>query len=325
MGCLKDLTDMSKSIHLLQTNSSRAEMYVHDTLKKVYNATLEDMFEVKTKQNIKALYELASVQPYTAEKWIFEIEFKVISDMLKTNKGIFESPNICYVIKVDRYKDFKEFKNGIGSCNDLYLSYLHREDIMYLLSGFSISEKLMNFICGSYSRDVDKVFELREHLLGGVEISTQRDVVNLVGSSQGSINGYVLQLITAPPRTEKGQARVYKNRLQYGLGLCRTYGARTFRNYLASTVHDMLQIKQLYMQGIIYNRVINIPEQYDEKKLSRYNYLLDSIENSLSYEDLLGLYVKLQLKENRVWYTESDFVRFLYDYYKEVELIGTVS
>ena len=102
--------------------------------------------------------------------------------MLKTNKGIFESPNICYVIKVDRYKDFKEFKNGIGSCNDLYLSYLHREDIMYLLSGFSISEKLMNFICGSYSRDVDKVFELREHLLGGVEISTQRDVVNLVGS-----------------------------------------------------------------------------------------------------------------------------------------------
>ncbi len=325
MGSLKDLLDTSKSIHLVQTNSSRAEMYVHDTLKKVYNATLEDIFELKTKQNLRTLNELASVQPYMAEKWIFEIEYKAVANIIETNKGIFESPNICYFVKVDRYKDFKKFKNTIGSCNDLYLSYLHRDDIMYLLSEFSLSEKLKNFICGSYSRDVDKVFELCEHLSGGAEVSTQRDVVKLVGSSQGSINGYVLQLITAPPKTERGQARVYKNRLQYGLGLCRTYGARTFRNFLASTVHDMLQIKQLYMQGVIYNRVIDIPEQFDEKKLSKYNYLLDTIENSLSYEDLLGLYVKLQLKENKVWYTESDFVRFLYDYYKEVEIIGTVS
>ena len=315
MGSLANLSDKSINLHLVMSDSDGVNLYIHDTLKGVYETGVDGIFSVKTKSDFKAMLELLNIPPLTADKWVFEIEYKKLKPLMEKKLGIFESSTACFCVYVDKYVDFKEFKGKFNNCNDLYLSVLRRSEVLFLLEGYDIPEKVRDFVASAYTRSPDSVFELIGQLNQGITVENSRDVVRLVGAGLGSVSSFAFLLLADPPRTERGLRRVYSKRVKAGLDLIGAYGVRSFRNFLSATVYDILQLKVLYLEGKVYDKVRDLPDCYDEKKLSRYNMYLDKIGSEIPYERILRLYSMLQTEDNRVWDSVGGFIGFLYGYY----------
>lgn len=316
MGALKDLKDENKRVHLLLTSSDLAEMYVYDALKERCQATLESVLEVNNIGTFKSMCELVNVQPNLADNWLFVVKYSKVKSQLKKVLGIFESMTSVFLIKVDNYKDYKEFKEMYSQSNDLYLQVIRRNDILSLLKGYSLSPKVLDFISSSYFKEPEKVFQLAKELKNGAVINTSKDVVKLCGESMGSIQKFVMQLLMDCPKTEMFMKRSYKKRVGVLYDLCESFTSRTAYNYIRATVKDILYIKMLYLEGRIYDKVRDLPECFDEKKLSKYNYLLKTITCDLSYGKILNLYNMLY-DEGR-WFSPQDGISFLYKYYLDL-------
>lgn len=316
MGRLSYVGSQEKTVHMITTGASIAEMYVYDELKKVCNATVDSVLEVGSKSEFKEMLEMANIQPYLADKWLIIIDYKKVKALLKKYRGVFESTTSRFLIKASNYRDYKEFKEIVPDVNDIYLSRLGHKDIMYLLKDYSLSQSVLDFVVKSYSRSPDKVFMLRSELEKGLVISNSKDVVKVCGESSSSVNHFVFLLLAKPPETKSGVSRVCKKRIQVANSLISVYGVSTFRNFVLSAVRDVLYIKQLYLQGVIYNSIRNIPECFDESKLSRYSMYLKSISDEIPLSRIVRLFVSLCNSGN--WLKESDMLEFIYKYYEEV-------
>lgn len=313
MGTLRELNG-GKNVHMILTSSSAVEMYVYDTLKSVCNASLESVFEVNTKSDFMEMVELCGMQSYLSDRWLFVIDYSKVKSSLKSSIGIFESEEAVFLIRVNNYREYKEFKELLPVVNDLYLTFIRKNEVMYLLQGYNLSQRDIDFVAKSYSKDPEKVFILKKELENGLEINSQKDIVKLLGVSTGSITSFAMSLLRDFPKTEKGFKIVCRNRLKTARELCEAYGVASFKNFLTATVRDFIYIKELYMEGAIYNSIRDLPEVFDEKKLSRYNFYLRSLSSDVSYSRLVSLYC--MLRESGSWSDVFDMLEFIYEYYR---------
>ena len=314
MGSLRYLKSRENNVHLLLTSSNLAEIYVYDELKSVCGATIDSVVEVTNRATFTNMLKLVNMQPLLAEKWLFVITYKAgIKQLVKKYEGIFQSDTAIFLVKVENYKDFKEFKGVVRSVNDLYLNTIGHGDVSYLLNGYKLSQSVIEFIEKSYYRDPEKVFVLMRELNSGAVVGTNRDVVKICGESTGSVARFAMLLLNEMPSSAQGLKRVYSKRVKLLVDLCESFGTRSTYNFLVATMKDILNIKVLYLQGIIYDSIRDLPEGYDEKKLARYNMYLKRIIQDLTYESILRLYIALSSCES--WRTPQDGVLFLYDYY----------
>lgn len=312
MGTLRDLKAMDKNVHLLVTNSNLADIYVYDTLKERCDATLESIYNIEKVSDIGIMKELVGMEPYMSDRWLFIVDYSKLKKSIKEISGIFEADTSIFLIKVKGYADFKEFKELYPRCNDVYLSMIRRNDILYLFNDIKISSKCLDFVCKSYMREPEKVFMLRKEMLNGYEVSKDHDIIKLCGASSGSVVSFALGLLSSNPKSKKGFDMVMRNKVLQTEDMIDAYGIRSFRNFLVSSVRDIMDIKILYLQGVIYNSIRDLPEIYDERKLSRYNYCLGKIIET-QYDDIMRLY--LILKSSGMWIAKSDVMSFLYNYY----------
>lgn len=320
MGSLRHLRSAENNVHLLLTSSNLAEIYVYDELKSICGATVESVVDVNSKSTFQNMLDLVNMQPLLADKWLFVIIYKGgIKQLVKKYEGIFQTETARFLVKVENYKDFKEFKGVIRNANDLYLNVIRHDDIAFMLNGYKLSSNVIEFVEKSYYRDPEKVFILAKELANGAVVSNNRDVVRICGESSGSIARFAMLLLNEMPSSENGLKRVYSKRVKILVDLCESFGTRSTYNFLVAALKDILNIKILYLQGIIYDSIRDLPEVYDEKKLSRYNMYLKRIIQDLTYENILRLYVAL-CKCDR-WRNPQDGVLFLYNYYLENAII----
>lgn len=319
-----DLADYDKNVHIMMSGSGKADIFAHDTLRKVHDVAIDCVYKIEGKKDFANMVEMSLIQPYTSGRWLFEITYSKVKGMIKANKAVFDSDTSVFMFIVDKYADFKELKELLDKSNDIYTPIIRKQDVYYLLNGYPLSEKVLSFVASSYSREPESIFTLREYLQQGEEVDTQRDVVKLIGVSSGSVTSFIVSLLSGKPKTPRGLKKVIRSRVQMGKDLCDAYGVSSFRNFLSSGLYDMIQIKMLYLNGVVYDNFSNIPDVFDEKKLKKYKFYLERIKTEFSYNDLVFLYNKLQEPENRRWYSVADMARFIYDLYGEVEVDGIV-
>lgn len=314
MGTLRNLKSGRKNTHLLYTTSSLVEMYIYDILKEECEASSKDsIFTVNSKASFNEMVELCGVMPFLAKKWLFIIEYPKVKGSLKANKQLFMSESSIFLVKVSNYREYKEFKELVDSVNEMYLSMLRYDDIVFLFQGkHSLPEKLVDFISKSYSQDPELVFKILEEMDHGMEITSRKQITELCGASAGSINYFALSLLKALPTTEKGLKITIRNRVSVAKELAETYKLSTFRNFLYASVKDILALKEMYMQGELYDRVSEVPKVYDEKRLKKYNRYLSTIKE-IPLDRIMKLYVGLG--NTKYWREEIDLVEFIYRYY----------
>ena len=321
MGTLRELTSGKKNVHMLITTSTFIELYVYDELKRVCQANSESIVEAKTAKEFDNILDLVNLYPLQAEKWLFIIHYSKLAKQVEKYKGILESDTAVFLIKVNKYPEYKAFKELYPKVNDLYLSLIRQNEVSYLLYSYNLSQKLIDFITKSYSRDPEKVFLLKKELENGLTVKTQKDIVKVCGTSTSNISYFAILLLADPPTTEKGFNMVYRRRVSLAKELIDVYGITKFKAFLGATVSDILQLKTLYMVGAIYDSVKDLPDAvdehgnpiYDERRLSRYNMYLRRITTEIPYSRILRL--NLMLKQSGKWYSSVDVLGFIYNYY----------
>lgn len=313
MGSLAELTSEERNVHLLTTNSSMVEMYVYDVLKGACNATLESVYEIKKKADFQEMLELINMPPYMADKWLFILEYDKVKALIKQYIKIFDIDSSCFLIKCKKYAEFKEFKQMYNKANDMYLSIMRKNDVMFLLKDFKLSPNMIDFIGKSYYRDPEKIFILIKELNNGLEIKETKDIVKVCGVSSSSVVSFTFLMLADPPKSKTGLSRVLKKRIQIANDLISAYGISSFKNFFQASVKDIIDIKTLYMEGVIYKTIRDLPDCYDEKKLSRYNIYLNRITDEIPYDRVLNLY--FALKRSGKWYNKASMIQFIYDYY----------
>lgn len=312
---LKDLLNENINTHLLYSDSSLVELKVYDTLKEVCEANLESIVTVENSSSFNNMLDLLNVQPFLAKKWLFIIRYKKVKKLLEKRKGIFSSGDTsCFLVTVESYKEFKEFQELVSvSTNKMYLAYISFKDVSWLCNGKDIKPELVTFIAKSYSRDPDKIMTLLKEIDNGLKVEKEKDIVAVCGDSSGSIVSFVLSLLSVNVKTERGKKISTARKMREALALSKVYGTSSMRNFILSTLKDMIYIKEMYLNGDIYNRISDVPECFNEKKLLKYKVYYNTILNT-NLDDIMRLYV-IVLRSGK-WYRDADVASFVYDFYE---------
>lgn len=313
MGALSKLTDENFNVHLLLTSSDLAEIYVYDILKARCKATLESVLTVNTRSEFKGMSELVSMQPNLAEKWLVVMDYTKVKTQLKAAMGVLQSETAIFLLKVKNYAEFKELKKLYPQMNDIYLNSIRRYEVVDLLRPYQLSTSLQSYVATAYFNDPERVFTLVRELKNGAVVQSSSDVVALCGESMNSIQKFTMLLLTDTPKTQMFLKRSYKKRVSNVCDLCETFTCETAYNFISSALKDIMYIKMLYLQGVIYDRVYDLPEAFDESKLARYGFYLKEISQGVSYERILWVYS--ELRNFGRWKTTQDAVLFLYKFY----------
>lgn len=320
---LKDLVDKTLNYHTVMCDSGKLDLLVYNLLKQACNGNKDTIFYVNKKSDVEEMLDLSLIMPYSADQWLFIVNYNKVKRQRRKLIEFIKAKTVSskVLVSFDKYADFKKFNDDLGALvNSMYLKTLRKDDMAFLFRGTKLGKDLKEFIFYSYRSEVEKVMSVLEYIKDGHSVKTRKDITELVGISTGSIQHFIFQLLGKPPKTEKSRERIIKNRSYILSELAKVYGIRGIKTILTNSVKDILDIKTLYLSGVVYKSLTNIPEGYDSKRLLRYRVFFGKIID-IEYSRILELY--LLLYNEGVWSNELDLYKFLYVYYRNLGLEGS--
>lgn len=320
---LKDLVDKTLNYHTVMCDSGKLDLLVYNLLKQACNGNKDTIFYVNKKSDVEEMLDLSLIMPYSADQWLFIVNYNKVKRQRRKLIEFIKAKTVSskVLVSFDKYADFKKFNDDLGALvNSMYLKTLRKDDMAFLFRGTKLGKDLKEFIFYSYRSEVEKVMSVLEYIKDGHSVKTRKDITELVGVSTGSIQHFIFQLLGKPPKTEKSRERIIKNRSYILSELAKVYGVKGIKTILTNSVKDILDIKTLYLSGVVYKSLTNIPEGYDSKRLLRYRVFFGKIID-IEYSRILELY--LLLYNEGVWSNELDLYKFLYIYYRNLGLEGS--
>lgn len=317
---LADITDKELNYHTMMCDSGKLDLYVYDILKKSCRGSKDTVIYVNKKSDVEEMLDLSLIMPYGADQWLFIVNYDKVKRHRRKLVDIIKAknPSSKVLIHFSKYVDFKKFNDELGSVvNSMYLKNLNRKDLSFLFRKVSLSKDLKDFIYYSYRLEVEKVMDLLTYLDNGQTVKTRKDITELIGISTGSIQHFIFQLLGNKPKSVNSRKTVIKNRTYVLLELSKVYGTRKIKSILTNSVKDILDIKSLYLAGVVYDSLSTIPEGYDSKRLLRYRSFYGKIID-IDYSRILELY--LLLYNEGSWVSDMDVLRFIYTYYRNIGL-----
>lgn len=300
-----------KSVVVLSTNSSLAELYVYDALKYKANSSKQAVIQIKDKKSFDSMLEKLSFEPMMASKWVFEIDFSSVRSAFLKNKNVFEkSDNAFFLVKCQKYPDFLKAKEGIA-CTSLYLHSIRGIDADFLFSAY-LSKDLQRYLSNNYG--AEKCFELYNYFLdGGKPILDKKGIQEQLGTGESSTKDFIISLL----KDYKGTKRSIKMQLQRKTKdlefLLDAIGYKSLQSFMASDLKNMIAVKQLYLEGVFYDSITkhSIPDGYDFEKLIRYNAFFDEIV-SIPLKRFIFLLSEIK---GSYWRSNEDAFNFIYHYF----------
>lgn len=325
---LKVFKNKSETVHVIYSPSNQLELRVFDELRNVWKVGKNEIQRVSTIQKIRSLEKSLYLSPLDGDKWLVDVDCRKLRRNLKDIAGLVDvgKNTSVFLIRVENYSQFKEIKKLLrqeGTFN--YLAWLSYAEISSLvdfevalraaqsgekvIDGMYIGDKAKDFLCKGYGNEPEKVMTLCEKIREGDLFPDRKSIVTSVGVSSGSTDTMIFNLLKEPPKNVK---IVLRNRLKVLDELVEVYGVRKTQNFLSAGVRRLIDIKILWMNGVIYNTVgQGIPEPYVYEELRRYNKRIDDLM-AIPLERLVIL--SSVLGGNR-WRNKLDAQRFLYNYY----------
>lgn len=304
------LSDITKKqpLQIVLSSSSEAYFFIYDKIKKLISSNVQSTFRIQTAKDFKSMLDRLNFESMFSEKWLYEIEvnnstFKLIN---KHKKNLQYVQTAIFLIRCNNYTEFLDISKDVDS-NQMSMNWLRAEDASYLF-GKRLSYELLYYIPRNYT--VDQCFELHKYIEEHQDVTIdKKDLRDIVGLPSSSTREFAFSLL-APFKGTDRSLRMQINKKSKDLQfLLSTYGPQKTANFLRKEVKNIRDIKQLYLNGEIYDRVRKVPEPYDEDELAKYNfYLKEIIEIPLSE-------VVYLLQSIGSWGTIEDGFEFLYRYY----------
>lgn len=316
---LRQLDDrnVNCNVVILQTSSDKLRMFIQDNIKRRYKSNSDTIISCKSKKDYKQVKDILNVIPPFSDKWYIEVDLDVCNDK-DFVELVKESTTCIFFCDVNKYKNYKTFKEAtkqVEGVFDYYITYLRKNDFIYLYDAFvpedkRLSKALFDYVVQSYSADIESVFDLFLELARGKEINSRKDIADICGLGGNSTESFIISMLKPPPSTEKGLNKVLKNRIRAGSELAESYGYSSFYNRLRRTLMSFIQLKELIISGVVYKQVYKLPECYDEKSLSKYQRYIWRLKE-IPLSRILRLYASLG---NTTWRNDAEFLNFVYNY-----------
>lgn len=316
---LRDLDDKNAdcNVIILQTTSEKLRMFVQDNIKRRFKCNADTIISCNSKKDYKQIKDIINVVPPFSEKWYVNVDLDVCNDkdFIALVKEATTCVFFCNVKKYAVYKKFKEDIKQISGVFDYYITYLRRNDFIYLYDAFvpeskRLQKSLFDYVVQSYSGDIEAVFDLFLELGQGKEIKSRKDIADICGLGGNSTESFIISMLKEPPTTEKGLNKVLKNRIRAGTELSEAYGLSSFYNRLRSTLMSFIQIKELLISGVVYKQIYKLPDGYDERRLSKYQRYIWKLKE-IPFSRILRLYTSLG---DKTWRSDIEFLNFVYRY-----------
>ena len=308
---------------LLQSSSETLKMFIKDKVKKEFECNQDTTFEINNKKELRKVKEFYNVQPPFAKRWLVYINLEQYGRELKELKAVIDDSTtvtfFCISTKYFQYKNFKEYFKKTEFFLDFYVSSLRKDDMLYLYTQLVPSEnrltkQMYDYVAQSYSGDVSATLQLFKALGNGATFNNRKEIADICGIGGNSIESFIISLLKPPSQTERGLKIVMKNRMRAGYELSQIYKWGTFYSYMQNTLSVFIDIKLLCISGSVYKRLSNLPEGYDENKISRKQRYLWRLK-----EIPLSRLVRLKfMLGNERWKSDLDFLGFLYTYIKDL-------
>lgn len=309
---------------LLQTPADKLSLFLYDKIKEEYGCTQNTIIDVKDKSDIAQVKEVAYVDSFISDKWLVTVDFSKDKSMglLKELLPIMcESSTIVFFCTTNNYRTFKTLsdsfkKAGITEVVSFYLTRLNSADFQYLYNAHvtsqnKLSKNLYTAVYQGYNSNVSAVMDLFTELRNGVVFESSREVADVCGVGNNSVENFVLSLLKPPSQSEQGTKTVLKNRLKAGFDLASVYGFGKLHSYMVNCVSCLRDVKVLRVSGAVYKNLINLPNGYDEAKLARYQRYIWRL-NEIPLSRILRLAIFLEAKLS--WNRDLDFIHFIYAY-----------
>lgn len=326
---LSDLDKRDYDVVLLQSNSEKMKMYIQDKLKAKFHSTRDTILTVNTNKDFKPVREVSGLIPPFSEKWLVFVTMNKKVSMKDLVNVIDNSSTCIFVVITDKYKEYKDIKEALKKKHTLieqYLSYLRREDFIYLYDALvpkdkQMTKQLFDYLVQGYSSDIESVFDMFLALKDGKKVKTRKDISDICGIGGLTIDSFVFSMLKEPSKFDKGLKRVMHNRIMAGEELIEVYELGTFYRFLRACIYNLVQVKMLKDTGVIYKTIRNLPDGYDQMKLIRYQKYMWSL-NEIPLSRLLRLYSCIG---NKTWKTDLDFLNFMYNYFTRSYSDGTIN
>ena len=311
------LDNAEKHIHILQTSSTRAELYVEDRIKERALAGSENIIRIVDKNSVSQALDTVGFEPREGGKWVVIVEKEKTPRLGKELENLIKAnyPTVLFLLKAPNYKTFKSLRQKFPEGNDCYLSSLNYSDLKTLLGNF-LTPKLLGYTYNSYRSSPDKVFQLYESFLQNTRITSVKDITEICGISEGSIEAFIFSFFRLPEVKTSVKERTVKKRFQIFCELLAIHGVSVVYYTCRNILVDIFELKSLYLNGKIYKKIEHLPEGYDEQKLLRYQRSFSKIMG-IPLERIIQLYQILN-NNNEVWHSELDAFTFFYKAVKEL-------
>lgn len=316
---LAEIDKRNFDVMLLQTNSTKMEIFLRDRVRRKFHANTDAVIDVSKTSQLSEVHQLLGVIPPFSERWVVFVDCSKV-DLKRLKITITESTTCVFVLSCDKYKNFKGIQDELSAVHSLqvmsfYLTYLRRDDIIYLYDAFVPSSKrlhkvLFDYIVQGYSGDIDALFDIFQ-AVGAAEDGTEwsRSKISDIGGIGGmTIEAYLFTLLKPLSGSDKGLKRVMKSRIEAGEGLANVYGWGTLYSYMRSALLGLIDLKMLIMSGKVYRVVRDVPDGYDSKRISRYQKYIWRL-NSTPMSTLLQLAGSMGKQR---WHDANDFLGFYY-------------
>lgn len=316
---LRNITDknIECNVIILQTPSDKLKLFVKDTIKRKFKCNSDSIITCSGKKDYKQVKEIINIVPSFSDKWFIDVNLDSCND--KDFIALVKDATTCvFFCSVSKYSSFKKFKDnikGVSGILDYYITYLRKNDFLFLYDSFVSEDKrlpkvLFDYVVQSYSSDIEAVFDLFLELSRGKEIKSRKDISDICGVGGNSTESFVLSMLKPPPSTEKGLNKVMRNRIKAGSELAEVYGYSSFYNRLRNTMISFIQLKELLISGVVYKQIYNLPDCYDETKLSKYQRYVWRLKE-IPLSRILRLYLALG---KTTWRSDTEFLNFIYSY-----------
>lgn len=308
----------SPYIVLLQTSSTMLYFFLKDKIKSMFNCKGESIIYFEKKSDIKGVRAVIGLNPVFSEKWFVEIDMNKFDS--KDVRKIIKNSNTCVFFltcsKYSIYKSLKEEFKDSSDVYDFYVNYLSRTDMTYLYDSIvpsdkRLSKQLFDYVVQSYGNDIDAVFELFTRLANGDEFNSRKDISDVCGIGGNSVESFIFSLLKELSGSDKGLKKVISNRVKAGKDLSTALGVSSMYNFMSRSIRLLSELKMLMISGVVYKTIRNLPDTYDEKALCRYQKYIWRLKQ-IPLSDLLRL---RQAMGSKIWQSDMDFIRFIYNYY----------
>lgn len=311
--------------------SSKSELVLESFLRyvnRIYGINERAVQKPANMEELTASYTLGYTVPLGLKRWMFNIN----QDKVFINKSMLEqletTTTATYMISTADFRTLNILRGMTKytkECVEISLNYLGKDlinviskDILGVkLDDSDIDYNLRYYLTTGYKLYPEKFYlALQAHKR--TPLTSKREIIDLIGPPDNTQEMFVLSLLGMENTSETGYRIKVRNRMQAGLSLVEVKGIRSLRNFLIYTVKDILAIKTMMLNGRLYKKFALVDDitMKELKRYRKYEKHLSEI-NKIPVSRVLTLLSALSSTSN--WYSELDFMEFLYEYLYKIK------